>query len=173
VLPGSLRDIRIEPMGLGDLEEVLRLEREAFKSPWTRGMFLAELEAPEGRYLVARKEGELVGYGGIRVFLDEAHLMTLAVREDLRRRGLGTLLLAQLIREAARGGARFMTLEVRRSNLPAISLYRKFGFRVAGIRRGYYGENGEDALVMEATGIDGEGYKWMLDRLECFRGERR
>ena len=171
MLPGSLRDIRIEPMGLGDLEEVLRLEREAFKSPWTRGMFLAELEAPEGRYLVARKEGELVGYGGIRVFLDEAHLMTLAVREETRRRGLGTLLLARLVREAARMGARFMTLEVRRSNLPAISLYRKFGFRVTGVRRGYYRDSGEDALVMEVEGIDEEGYVSMLERMERSRGK--
>lgn len=149
-----MRGLVIQPMGLGDLEEVLGLEERVFPSPWTRGMFLAELEASGSRYLVCRLEGELVGYGGVRVFLDEAHLMNLAVREDLRRRGIGSFILARLIREAAVLGARLMTLEVRRSNFPAISLYEKFGFRVVGVRRGYYSDNGEDALVMEVEDID-------------------
>lgn len=161
-----MRDIRIEPMDLRDLEEVLQLESRAFRSPWTRGMFLVELEANSGRYLVARAGEELAGYGGIRVFVDEAHLMTLAVREDMRRRGIGTVLLAALMKEAARMGGRLMTLEVRRSNLPAISLYEGFGFRVVGVRRGYYGESGEDALVMEVDGIDGEDYRALVERME-------
>lgn len=161
-----MREIRIESMGIEDLEEVLQLERKAFRSPWTRGMFLVELEANSSRYLVARVGEELAGYGGIRVFIDEAHLMTLAVREDVRRRGIGTVLLAALMKEAARMGGRLMTLEVRMSNLPAISLYEGFGFRVVGVRRGYYRESGEDALVMEVDGIDGKDYRALVERME-------
>ncbi len=160
----------IRPMLREDLEEVLQLEERAFPCPWTRGMFLAELEAPDSRYLVGECELGLAGYGGIRVFLEEAHLMTLAVREDLRRRGLGTMLLARLIWEGVSFGARCMTLEVRRSNLPAISLYQKFGFRVVGLRKGYYSESGEDALVMEASGIADDGYRDRLKDLVRFGG---
>ncbi len=136
------------PMREEDLAEVMELERRAFASPWTRDMYLRELEKPEGCYVVARCGDELAGYGGTLLILDEAQVMTLAVREDRRRSGVGARLLLELVRRSEEKGARFLTLEVRKSNLAAIELYRRFGFQVMGERKHYYLDNLENALIM-------------------------
>jgi len=148
-----------------DLAEVMELERKAFASPWTRDMYLRELEKPEGCYVVARCEGELVGYGGTLLILDEAHVMTLAVREDRRRRGVGARLLLELIRRSERKGARFLTLEVRKSNQAAIELYGRFGFQIMGERKHYYLDNLENALIMWTDDITTPEYRRLLEGL--------
>ncbi len=95
-----------------------------------------------------RVDGKVVGYGGLMFVVDEAHVTNLAIAPSMRRQGLGTLLLAHLAREGSRRGCTAMTLEVRVGNIAAQDLYRKFGFAIAGLRRNYYLESGEDALIM-------------------------
>lgn len=155
--------LSIERMTGDDLEEVMELEKASFTSPWTRGMYLHELEKMEGCYLTARSHGMLVGYGGVLLILDEAHVMTLTVRGGLRRRGLGARLLLELIRISEEMGARFFTLEVRRSNRAAIELYSKFGFQIMGERKHYYLDNLENALIMWTEDITSEEYRRLLD----------
>jgi len=157
--------LTIERMAREDLDEVVGLERVAFASPWTRGMYQHELEKWEGCYLTARSDGIVVGYGGVLLILDEAHVMTLAVREDLHRRGLGARLLLELIRASEAKGARFLTLEVRKSNLAAIELYAGFGFQIMGERKNYYLDNLENALIMWTEDITAAEYRCLLDDL--------
>jgi len=157
--------LTIKRMAAADLDEVMELEREAFTSPWTRGMYVHEIEKWEGCYLVARSDGILVGYGGVLLILDEAHVMTLAVRDECRRRGLGTRLLLELIRLSEGIGARFFTLEVRKSNPAAIGLYTAFGFQIMGERRHYYLDNLENALIMWTEDITAAEYRSLLDGL--------
>jgi len=157
--------LSIERMTAGDLEEVMELEKASFTSPWTRGMYLHELEKREGCYLTARSDGLLVAYGGVLLILDEAHIMTLTVREELRRLGLGARLLLELVRDAVEMGARFFTLEVRRSNRAAIELYSRFGFQIMGERKHYYLDNLENALIMWTEDITSTEYRWLLDDL--------
>jgi [ribosomal protein S18]-alanine N-acetyltransferase len=95
-----------------------------------------------------RVDGKVVGYGGLMFVVDEAHVTNLAIAPSMRRRGLGSLLLAHLAREGSRRGCTAMTMEVRVGNVAAQDLYRKFGFVIAGLRRNYYLETGEDALIM-------------------------
>jgi ribosomal-protein-alanine N-acetyltransferase len=140
--------LRIEPLRRTDLGNLLEVEEEAFSSPWNRNMYLRELERLDACYLVARMGRLLVGYGGMLVILDEAHIMTLAVRDDYRRQGIATRLLLNLISEAEAKGGRFLTLEVRKSNEAAINLYKKFGFQIMGERKHYYIDNLENALIM-------------------------
>jgi ribosomal-protein-alanine N-acetyltransferase len=148
-----------------DLAEVMELEKRAFTSPWTREMYLRELEKPEGCYVTARSEGELVGYGGTLLILDEAHVMTLAVREDRRRRGVGARLLLELVRRSEENGARFLTLEVRKSNLAAVGLYERFGFQIMGERKHYYLDNLENAFIMWTEDITTPEYRRLLEDL--------
>lgn len=154
-----------------DLPEVMELERRAFSSPWTEEMYRREIEKREGCYLVARWREELAGYGGALLILDEAHIMTLAVREDMRRRGIGARLLLELVRRTEKMGARFLTLEVRKSNRPAIELYTRFGFQVMGERRQYYLDNLENALIMWTEDITTREYRARLEELRRRYGE--
>jgi ribosomal-protein-alanine N-acetyltransferase len=153
----------IRSMSRDDLDEVMELEKVSFASPWTRGMYQHELEKEEGCFLTARLGEELVAYGGMLLILDEAHVMTLAVREDMRRRGLGARLLLELIRTTEGMGARFFTLEVRRSNRAAIEMYGRFGFQIMGERKNYYLDNLENALIMWTEDITSAEYRWLLD----------
>lgn len=143
----------IEPMTLEDLEAVARIERGSFESPWSPDSFRTELLRNDmAHYLVARMGEWVVGYGGIWIIFDEAHLTTLAVAEPYRRHGIGAVLLKALMRKSASLGARRISLEVRPSNLAARSLYEKFGFSVKGVRKHYYFD--EDGLVMFNNNLD-------------------
>jgi ribosomal-protein-alanine N-acetyltransferase len=153
-------------MTAADTEAVLVLERMIFAAPWTPGMFLDELSAPGRSYLLAEQDGEVVGYGGVMVVDGDAHIMTIAVVPEQRRRGLATRLMLALIDEALRSGAAHLTLEMRVSNDSARALYEKFGFAPVGVRPRYYGD--EDALVMWALDADSEEY---LARLGAIRQE--
>ncbi len=141
--------ITIKPMRVEDIGDVLAIEQMSFPTPWPRDAYHHELR--ENRlacYLVAREMQQIVGYAGMWVILDEAHVTTIAVAPLHRRRRIGERLLVALIDEAMKRGARWVTLEVRKSNLGAQVLYRKYGFKDIGIRKGYYSDNREDAIVM-------------------------
>jgi ribosomal-protein-alanine N-acetyltransferase len=153
----------IRPMGPDDIPAVARLEERVFPDPWSETAFHEELAAAGRRYLVAEEAGAIGGYGGLLVVGDDAHVVTLAVDSPLRGRGLGTRLLLRLAEEARRAGAAHLTLEVRVSNQPAQSLYRRFGFETVGVRRHYYRD--EDALIMWALDIDAEAYQRRLTEI--------
>ncbi|ADU50393.1 ribosomal-protein-alanine acetyltransferase [Thermaerobacter marianensis DSM 12885] len=151
-------EIRIEPMTPGDLPLVLAIERRSFPTPWSERAFVGELrDNLYADYIVARHDGRVVGYAGMWCILDEAHVTTIAVDPDFRGRGVGDRLLTALEERALRYGCRRMTLEVRVSNHVAQRLYRRHGFRPCGIRRGYYVDNGEDAIIMWRDRLDPPG----------------
>ena len=138
-------------MTMQDIPAILAIEEEAFSSPWSEEAFRNELTNNMfARYLVMEYRGAVLGYGGMWVIMDEAHITNIAVRLDMRGKGLGNRLLDQMQRTAVFFGATRMTLEVRVSNGTAQKLYRKFGFEPAGVRPRYYSDNDEDALIMWA-----------------------
>jgi ribosomal-protein-alanine N-acetyltransferase len=145
-------------MRSADLEEVLAIERASFSMPWSRGAFLYELEQNRvARCYVVREDGRLIGYICLWEVADEVHITNIAVHPDLRRRGVGRSLLSAVLDDARQRKLRLVVLEVRPSNAEALGLYESFGFRVVGRRRGYYYDTGEDALVMEASLVEGHG----------------
>lgn len=148
--PGfAAEPVSIEPMRLRDLDQVLRIERLSFSAPWSRAAFLSELlENDRARYFVARIGDQVVGYTGMWIIIDEGHITNVAVHPHWRNRGIATQLLEALDDVARANGVRRMTLEVRKSNIVAHTLYEKLGFRDAGIRRAYYRDNNEDAIIM-------------------------
>lgn len=142
-------EVRIEPMTVDDIPGVLEVEEKSFPTPWKRDAFLFELlHNKVAHYLVAKAGGRVVGYGGMWILVDEAHVTNIAVHPDWRRRGIGEALLRRLMAEAKERGADRMTLEVRKSNWQARRLYEKLGFLTLGCRRNYYTETREDALIM-------------------------
>ena len=140
----------IEPLSHVDIDDVLALEEAAFTSPWTRAMYLAELEntGVSYCYLARDTQRRAVGFCSFWRVLDELHINNLAVLPDLRRAGIGSMLLDFVLKKGVELGARRATLEVRRSNEPARLLYERFGFVVAGVRAAYYSKPVEDALVL-------------------------
>ena len=139
----------IERMTLKDVPEVQRIESETFARPWSLQDFEREMTAnPCARYLVARVGGAIVAYAGIWVILDESHITNIAVAEAFRGRGIGRSITGAILQYAANLGARYATLEVRAGNIKARSLYESFGFIRVGVRKRYYEDNGEDALIM-------------------------
>jgi ribosomal-protein-alanine N-acetyltransferase len=143
----------IRAMQPEDIPAVMAIDRGSFPNPWPENTYAYELRKnPASHLLVAqtREPPEVIGVAGYWMVVDEAHLSTFAVRPDRRRRGVGKLLLAALLRQAAGRGAVCAKLEVRAGNLAAQSLYRQFGFHVVGRRKGYYKDNGEDAVLMTA-----------------------
>jgi ribosomal-protein-alanine N-acetyltransferase len=141
----------IEPLSLlADLDTILEIELESFVNPWTREMYLADLEnhGVSFCYVVRDASQRVIGYCSFWRVLDELHINNLAVVPGHRRTGVASALLTFVLEEGARLGARRATLEVRRSNDPARYLYEQFGFTVAGVRRAYYTRPNEDALVL-------------------------
>jgi [ribosomal protein S18]-alanine N-acetyltransferase len=161
----------LAPMRRADLPRVLEIEVAVSSRPWTDAAFLMELNREDRRYLVARSipgaaggtggavggiedgaagataDGEVVGFGGVALFPEEAHVMTLAVDRRAQGRGVGAQVVAGMLDEVARAGRRAVTLEVRASNGPARRLYRRAGFEDSGVRPAYY-PDGEDAVIM-------------------------
>jgi ribosomal-protein-alanine N-acetyltransferase len=152
--------ISIVPLvSMRDLDAVLAIETESFSSPWTREMYLAELDntGVSFCYLARNDDGEPVGFCSFWRVADELHINNLAVLPAHRRRGIATTLLTYVLKEGARLGARSATLEVRRSNEEARRLYERFGFTASGVRRAYYTNPVEDALVMWCTSLETAG----------------
>ncbi len=161
-------EVSLVPMRRRHLRSVLRIEAQVYPRPWSLSLFVSELALRTSRaYFVARVDGSLVGYAGMMFAGDDAHVTTIAVDPEWHRHRIGTRLLLQLCREAVVRGARHLTLEVRVSNKPAQALYRRFGFRPAGIRRNYYVETNEDALVMWADDVDTAEYASRLSAIEA------
>jgi ribosomal-protein-alanine N-acetyltransferase len=142
--------VDIRDLTYADLPRVITIERRAFPTPWSLAMFVLELSKSSGICLAALHQGRLVGYLICSRYDTVWHVMNVAVDVDRQHRGVASALLAELYERVSDGEARF-TLEVRRSNHVAIHLYEREGFRAAGLRRRYYQDNGEDALVMWRT----------------------
>jgi [ribosomal protein S18]-alanine N-acetyltransferase len=142
--------IEVRRLTYADLPQVVAIERRAFPTPWSLAMFVLELSKPSGFCLAAMVEEELVGYLVCSRYDTVWHVMNVAVDPDRRRRGIASALLGALLERLDAPDAQ-LTLEVRRSNRGAVELYERFGFRAAGVRRRYYADNGEDAVVMWRT----------------------
>lgn len=142
--------IHIRPMTAADIPAVIEIEKGSFETPWTPNAFRLEMKNRLAVYRVAEVDGQVAAYGGMWLILDEAHVTNVAVHPDHRGRRLGLQIMEVLMEEARERRLLRMTLEVRTKNEPAIALYRKLGFLMAGIRPGYYQDTGEDALIMWA-----------------------
>jgi len=138
--------VEIRRLIYADLPQVVAIERRAFTTPWSLAMFVLELSKPSGICLAAEVENELVGYLICSRYDTVWHVMNVAVDTDRRRRGIATALISALLERI--GDDAQVTLEVRKSNTGAIVLYEQFGFRAVGVRRRYYADNGEDAVIM-------------------------
>ena len=145
----NAQPVTIRTLGYSDLPQVIAIERRAFPTPWSLAMFVLELSKPSGICVAAIEERRIVGYLICSRYADVWHLMNIAIDPPARRRGIATALLEEMIARA--GSDASYTLEVRPSNVHAIALYERFGFRSAGTRRRYYQDTGEDALIMWRT----------------------
>lgn len=149
------------------LRGVQHIEQQVYPQPWSLSLFLGELGQRNTRlYLVARVGRQVVGYLGMFRVIDDAHVTTFAVDPAWQHRGIGTRLMSAAARAAVARGCKNFTLEVRVSNEPAKRLYQRFGFAPAGVRKAYYPDNREDALVMWANEIDSAEYARRLGRIE-------
>jgi ribosomal-protein-alanine N-acetyltransferase len=155
-----------------DLGAVLAIEQAVFPEPWSRRLFEDELAQRTSRsYRTAWVGRDVAGFAGQMFIDDETHVNNIAVRPADQGRGLGTLLLADLVHHALERGIRHLTLECRVGNEPALALYGRFGLAPVGIRPGYY-ESGEDALIMWVRDIDGEEYRERLEGIDRTVAER-
>jgi len=141
--------VELRRLDAADLDLVEAIERESYRTPWSRSMFDAELRKPSSLALGAFTEDDaLVGYAFVSRYVDAWHVMNVAVADAFRRRGIASALLGRLFEVTESDSRRGYTLEVRVSNVGAIQLYERLGFEPRGIRRGYYTDNREDALIM-------------------------
>jgi len=163
--------VSIEPMRLEDVPDVHRIEAASFPTPWPDYAFKQEIQTNRlAHYLVVKAGDETVGYGGMWLMVDEAHVTTFAVLPEWRRRGVGGRLMLELMNLAKQLNARLVTLEVRLSNHPARALYGKFGFKPVGIRPRYYSDNNEDALIMTTAPIASDEMQERLAEVERHYG---
>jgi ribosomal-protein-alanine N-acetyltransferase len=166
--------VRIAPLKRRHLRPVVRIEEDVYPRPWSSSLFLSEIsQRSTRRYTVALIGPMLVGYTGLMVVGEEGHVTTLTVDPSWQRHGIGTFLLLDLARAAPGFGVRHLTLEVREGNTAAQGIYRRFGFAPAGIRRNYYAESGEDAIVMWARDVDTPVYAERLRGIEVRLGTPR
>jgi len=138
----------IRKMAEADLDEVCKIEEETFSDPWSRTSFLEAMSDENNNYIVAIIEGEVAGYCGYYGVCGEGYIYNVAVKQVFRRQGIGYRMLKELITQAEDRGITSLTLEVRKSNYPAINLYKKLGFKEAGIRKDFYTKPTEDAVIM-------------------------
>ena len=157
----SIEKINVKYMQLSDIDDICKVEADAYgEHHWSRDSFVVELNNNLAKYYVARNEkGELLGYLGAWIIIDEAHITTLAVAPEHTRKGVAFSLMNCFISDCYKNMVKYITLEVRVSNEPAISLYSKFAFKSLGTRKGYYQDNGEDALIMWTENIWYEAFK--------------
>ncbi|MFN2465312.1 MAG: ribosomal protein S18-alanine N-acetyltransferase [Candidatus Dormibacteria bacterium] len=163
----------IEPMQLEDIPAVQQIEREIFLTPWPRNAYRREIAQNRmASYMVLRDGEELVGYAGLWKMHNEAHVTTVGVRRRDQGRGFGLALMLALIERAYGLDARWVTLEVRASNYGAMALYEKLGFKVIGRRRGYYTDDGEDAVVMWSDSLMAPAFQRRYETLRDQVGEK-
>lgn len=140
--------MKIEKMTSGHLDDVYIIETECFSHPWSKQSLEEELNNETSLFLVAKEENEVIGYIGMSIVIDEGYIFNVAVRESYRNKGVATALINELVTYGKKNNFSFITLEVRESNLPAISLYSKFGFIKAGERKDYYSNPKENAILL-------------------------
>lgn len=144
----NLTTLRFEPLQESHIPAILTIEQEANSAPWSEKSFQNELTNPHKIFLVALVSGQVVGYGGVWLMIDEAHVTNIAVASDFRRAGIGRKLMIDLLNRSKAAGMTCSTLEVRAGNAAAIDLYLKLGYTETARRRRYYPDNQEDAVVM-------------------------
>lgn len=140
--------MQISLMTMEDVELVAELDRKCFPTPWSVSAYVTEVHNPSGFYIVVKEDDTIVGFAGQWLVMDEAHITTIGVEPLFRRKKIGESMLICLLDEAIRRGARRASLEVRRYNNAAQTLYKKYGFEAMAVRKGYYTNNKEDAIVM-------------------------
>ena len=141
-------EVTFQKLAVSDLDDVQEIERACFITPWSKSAFLNEIHFERSIFKTLKIENRLIGYGGFWIVLDEIHISNIAIHPDYQRQGFGRMLLTHLLEEAVARGAMHASLEVRRSNKAALKLYGDFGFGVITVRRKYYQDTREDALVM-------------------------
>ncbi|HUY22703.1 MAG TPA: ribosomal protein S18-alanine N-acetyltransferase [Acidimicrobiales bacterium] len=160
--------VRVAPLRRRHLRSVVRIEEECYPRPWSATLFLSEIaQRSSRRYTVATIGPLVVGYCGLMVVGEDGHITTLTVDPAWHHRGVGTVLLLDQATAAPAHGVHHLTLEVRASNDPAQALYQRFGFAPVGVRRNYYAETGEDAIVMWARDVDTADYRARLQGIEA------
>lgn len=160
-------EVQLVPMRRRHLRGVVKIEAQVYPRPWSHSLFVSEIALRSSRsYVVAKVGREVVGYAGLMMSLTDGHVTTIAVDPAWHRRGIGIRLLLTLAREAIDRGALAMTLEVRLSNRGAQEMYKRFGFTPVGVRKGYYADTGEDALIMWAYDVSEPAYVRLLAGLE-------
>ena len=142
-------DLQIKKMQSIHVEEIYKIEEEAFFTPWSKKSIISEVKNPIGRYIVIVYEEQVIAYGGFWLVLEDANINNIAVKEEYRGKGIAKILMNTLISMAKKEGAKNMYLEVRQSNINAQGLYRMLNFKMVGLRKGYYVDTNEDAIVME------------------------
>lgn len=160
-------EVHITPMRRRHLRGVVRIESQVYPRPWSHSLFVSELALRSSRsYVVAKVGRDVVGYAGLMMSLTDGHVTTIAVDPAWHRHCIGTRLLLALAHEAIDRGALALTLEVRLSNRGAQEMYKRFGFTPVGVRKGYYADTGEDALIMWAYEVSEPPYGRLLAGLE-------
>lgn len=157
----KISDIKIKPMAKEDVESVVEIESEVYgKHHWAKSSFYDEMSNNLAKYYVAQtSDGKIIGYAGTWHIIDEGHITTIAVKKDYQRNHIGDAIIQKIIDDCYRDGIKYLTLEVRVSNVPAIKLYEKYGFQSLGTRKGYYQDNSEDALIMWTENIFYDKFK--------------
>jgi ribosomal-protein-alanine N-acetyltransferase len=167
-LPEPSMAVEIITMRRRHVRGVLQIEQQVYPRPWSMSLFLSELAQRTSRvYLVAKVGTTVVGYAGLMLVGSDGHITTIAVDPAWHRRGIGARLLLELSRIGIASGCTALTLEVRMSNDAAQSMYRRFGYAPAGVRKNYYAETNEDALIMWAHDVDLAPYEARLDEIEA------
>ena len=159
--------IKIQRMQKSDVDNVINIEERAYgEHHWSKESFLNELSNDLARYYAAFDlDGNLVGYAGCWQILEEVHITNIAVSPDFRRQKIGERLLRQIIDDCYKNKAKYITLEVRVSNNPAIKMYEKYGFKSLGVRKGYYQNNNEDAIIMWTENIFYDKFKLNYEKI--------
>ena len=161
-------------MTTDDIENVIQIEAEAYgKHHWSKSSFYDEMQNNLAKYYVAKTlDGELVGYAGAWHIIDEGHITTIAVKKTHLRQHIGEAIIVKILEDCYKAEIKYLTLEVRVSNEPAINLYKKYGFNSLGTRKGYYQDNNEDALIMWTENIFYDKFKAKFnenkDKLKTF-----
>ena len=162
----SISEIFISKMTTDDIEKVVEIEAEAYgEHHWSKSSFYDEMNNNLAKYYVAKtSSGELVGYAGTWHIIDEGHITTIAVKKTHLRKHIGEAIIIKILEDCYCAGIKYLTLEVRVSNTPAIKLYTKYGFNSLGTRKGYYQDNNEDALIMWTENIFYDKFKTMFNK---------
>ena len=152
--------ISIKNLEKDDIDEVDKIAQLAYGTHhWSKDAFYSELQNKLARYYVARLDNQVVGFAGFWSIIDEAHITTIAVSPEFKRKHIGETLLKAILDECYEQKVKYLTLEVRESNIPAISMYEKYGFQSFGVRKGYYQDNNENALIMWTENIFWDKFK--------------